>query len=255
MSLPRILITNDDGIHAPGIMALFRALQSIGHIDIVAPLTEKSAVGHAITVSDPLRVTEVDNGNGFLGFAVNGTPADCVKIAVRCLLEKKPDLIVSGINQGSNTATNVIYSGTVSAACEGIIMGIPSIAVSLTSFTNHNFTYAGKIAAQISKEVLRNGLPAGTLLNINVPAVEEDQIEDIIVARQGKGRYEENFDKRIDPMGRTYYWLGGKRMILDKDDDIDDVAVTQNKVAITPIQYDLTNHKFLTELKKWKLKP
>ena len=250
-----ILVTNDDGIYSAGIFALTQAMQDFGEVFVVAPIAEKSAVGHAITVADPLRVTEVDRNDKFFGHAVNGTPADCVKIAVKCVLEKKPDIIVSGINQGSNTATNVIYSGTVSAAAEGVILGIPSIAISLVSFTYQDFSYAAKVAKQIAGEVLEKGLPERTLLNINVPAIPEKDVQGVKVARQGLGRYEEVFDKRVDPQNRTYYWMAGKRMILDKDNDVDDVVVMQNKVSVTPIQYDLTHHDFLKELTEWKLKP
>jgi 5'-nucleotidase len=255
MAEVNILVTNDDGIYSAGIFELAKALKSLGNVQIVAPLAEKSAVGHAITVSDPLRVSEIERNGDFFGYAVNGTPADCVKIAVKCILDKEPDIIVSGINQGSNTATNVIYSGTVSAAAEGVILGVPAIAVSLVSFTQKDFSYAGKVAHQIAAQVLENGLPPRTLLNVNVPSLPEKDIIDVVPARQGEGRYEEMFDKREDPYGRTYYWMAGKRMILDKDDDVDDVVVMQNKVAVTPIQYDLTHHDFLKELSKWKLKP
>lgn len=255
MKKPSILITNDDGIYAPGILQLFKSLLDIGTVTVVAPLIEKSAVGHAITISDPLRVVEVERDGIFFGYAINGTPADCIKLGVQCIIEKKPDLIVSGINLGPNTATNIIYSGTVSAAAEAIIMGIPAMAVSLASFTSNNFTYAGKIANQLTKEILMNGLPDETLLNVNVPAVPESEINDIIVTRQGKGRYQEAFDKRTDPNNRTYYWLTGKRMLLDKDEDVDDLAVMHNNVSITPIHYDLTNYEFLEELNKWHLKP
>ena len=250
-----ILVTNDDGVYAPGILALSNAMHNVGEVHVVAPLAEKSAVGHAITVSDPLRVTKADRNGQFFGYAVNGTPADCVKIAVKCILNKKPDLVISGINQGSNTATNVIYSGTVSAAAEGVILGIPSIAVSLTSFSRQEFDYAAKVALQVSLQVLKKGLPPRTLLNVNVPAIPEADIEDVVATRQGMGRYEEVFDKRTDPQNRTYYWMAGKRMILDTDDDIDDVVVMNNKVSVTPIQYDLTHYEFLKELQKWKLKP
>lgn len=255
MKKPSILITNDDGIYAPGILQLFKSLLDIGTVTVVAPLIEKSAVGHAITISDPLRVVEVERDGIFFGYAINGTPADCIKLGVQCIIEKKPDLIVSGINLGPNTATNIIYSGTVSAAAEAIIMGIPAMAVSLASFTSNNFTYAGKIANQLTKEILMNGLPDETLLNVNVPAVPESEINDIIVTRQGKGRYQEAFDKRTDPNNRTYYWLTGKKMLLDKDEDVDDLAVMHNNVSITPIHYDLTNYEFLEELNKWHLKP
>ena len=255
MKTPSILITNDDGIYAPGILQLYKSLKEIGSVTVVAPLIEKSAVGHAITISDPLRVIEVERDGMFFGFAVNGTPADCVKLGIQCILKNKPDLVVSGINLGPNTATNIIYSGTVSAAAEAVIMGIPAMAVSLTSFTSKDFSYAGKIAVQIALGILKNGLPEETLLNVNVPAVPENKINDIIVTRQGKGRYQEAFDKRTDPNNRTYYWLTGKRMLLDKDHDVDDLAAMNNNVSVTPIHYDLTNYDFLKELTKWNLKP
>lgn len=255
MKMPSILITNDDGIHAPGILQLYKSLKNIGKTTVVAPLIEKSAVGHAITISDPLRVIEVERNGTFFGYAVNGTPADCVKLGVQCILENKPDVVVSGINLGPNTATNIIYSGTVSAAAEAIIMGFPAMAVSLTSFTSKDFTYAGKIANQLTKQILKHGLPDETLLNVNVPAVPEKDVNDIIVTRQGRARYQEAFDKRIDPNNRTYYWLTGKKMLLDQDSDVDDLAVMHNNVSITPIHYDLTDYKFLQELKKWNLKP
>ncbi len=255
MSLPQILITNDDGIYAPGIKHLYNALNKLGDVKVIAPIAEKSAVGHAITVSEPLRVSEVEREGKFFGYAINGTPADCVKLGVKCLLNKKPDVVVSGINQGSNTATNVIYSGTVSGAAEGVIMGIPAIAISLVSFTKQEFSYAEKVAYYLTKLVLEKGLPDRTLLNVNVPPVSEDEVKGVLPTRQGKGYYEEDFVKRTDPMNRTYYWMSGKRMVVDADEDVDDVAVMQNKVAITPIQYDLTNYEFLEELKKWKLKP
>ncbi len=250
-----ILVTNDDGIFAPGILQLKDDLSQIGVVTVVAPISEKSAVGHAITLSDPLRVIEVERNGDFFGFGVNGTPADCVKLGIRCLMENKPDIIVSGINQGSNTAINIIYSGTVSAAAESVIMDVPAVAVSLTSYTSKDFSYAGKVARQISREVLRNGLPEGVLLNVNVPPIAEDEIEGVVPTRQGKGKYDEAFDKRTDPNNRTYYWLTGKRMILDFDNDIDDVVVMNNKVSVTPIHYDLTRYDFLEELNKWKLAP
>ncbi len=249
-----ILITNDDGIYAPGILKLKEALLDLGEVFVVAPLVEKSAVGHAITLSDPLRVIEVERDGNFFGYAVNGTPADCVKLGGRCLLPRKPDIVVSGINQGPNTATNIIYSGTVSAAAEGTIMGIPSVAVSIASFTKPEFDFAARFTRELAEKVLEKGLPEGTLLNVNVPAVAEDQIQGVVVTKQGKGRYEEAFDKRIDPNNRVYYWLTGKRMILDNGNDIDDLVVMQNKVSITPIHYDLTNYKFIQELKKWDIR-
>lgn len=249
----RIFITNDDGIHSNGIYRLKLALEKIGDVIVVAPDTERSAVGHAITISDPLRVTKVEKEDKFFGHAVNGTPADCVKIGISCLMEDNPDIVVSGINLGPNTATNIIYSGTVSAAAEAVIMGIPSMALSLTSFTVQEYDFTCKLAVELVKKILKNGLPAGTLLNVNVPALKESEIEGIVITRQGKGRYEEFFDKRIDPFNRTYYWLSGKRMMLDSENDIDDVVVTQNKVSITPVSYELTNIEMINKLKSWDI--
>lgn len=249
----KILITNDDGIHSEGIYQLKIALNKIADVLVVAPDTERSAVGHAITISDPLRVSTIEKDGKFFGHAINGTPADCVKIGISCIMDEKPDIVVSGINLGPNTATNIIYSGTVSAAAEAVIMGIPSLALSIASFKVHEYDYTCKLAVEFVNKIMKNGLPVGTLLNVNVPALKEDEINGIVITRQGKGRYEEFFDKRVDPFNRTYYWLSGKRMMLDSDPDIDDVAVTQNKVSITPISYELTNMDMLQKLKSWDI--
>jgi len=248
-----ILITNDDGIHAPGIFALKQALEKIANVLVVAPDTERSAVGHAITLSDPLRVTETYTENSLLGYAVNGTPADCVKLGLRCISEKSIDVVVSGINMGPNTATNIMYSGTVSAAAEAVIMGIPGLAVSLTSFDIPEFEYSCSLAKQLVQKIVENGLPEGTLLNVNVPAIPPNEIEGIVITRQGKGRYEEFFDKRIDPNNRTYYWMTGKRMNLDHEDDVDDVVIRHKKVSITPIRYELTDTDMLEKLQLWNI--
>jgi 5'-nucleotidase len=246
-----ILITNDDGIHAPGIYYLKKKLEKIAHVMVVAPDVERSAVGHAITLSDPLRVYDVEKEGVFFGYAVNGTPADCVKLGLKCLFGKKADLVVSGVNPGPNTAINIIYSGTVSAAAEAVIMGVPGLAVSIASFQNHEYDYACTLAADLCKKIHKNGLPEGTLLNVNVPAVKPEQIKGLVITRQGKGRFEEFFDKRIDPTNRTYYWLAGKRMVLDFEDDLDDAVISQNKVSITPIRYDLTDMDTIEKLKTW----
>jgi len=250
---PLILVTNDDGVYAPGIYALYQAMRDLGNVHVVAPESERSAVGHALTISDPLRVWAVDRYGETFGHAVNGTPADCVKLAVKSILNRKPDLVVSGINQGPNTAINVIYSGTVSAATEGTIMGIPSIAFSLASFRISDFDFAARFATHLATQVMENGLPDGTLLNVNIPALPEDQILGVKITRQGKGRYEEYFEKRVDPMNRNYYWLAGKKLQLDNESDVDDVAVLERYVAITPIQFDLTDYKVLDQLKEWNV--
>jgi 5'-nucleotidase len=250
---PLILVTNDDGVYAPGIYALYKAMKEIGQVHVVAPESERSEVGHALTISDPLRVCKVDRYGHDFGHAVNGTPADCVKLAVKAILNKKPDLVVSGINQGPNTAINVIYSGTVSAATEGTLMGIPSMAFSLASFRISDFRFAARFAKHLVLKVMQDGLPLGTLLNVNIPALPEEQIKGVKVTRQGEGRYEEYFEKRVDPMNRNYYWLAGKKLQLDNDSDVDDVAVMEKYVAITPIQFDLTDYKVLKKLQKWHI--
>ena len=249
-----ILISNDDGILSEGIAALARELQQIATITIVAPESQQSAVGHAITVHRPLRVREVRKGNEIFGYAVDGTPADCVKLAIGHILPQKPDLVVSGINHGSNTAISVIYSGTVSAATEGTILGIPSFAVSLTSFeANADFSYAAKFARNLATLVAQKGLPKGTLLNVNVPPVPENEIQGAVITKQGKSVWNDEFEARRDPGNREYFWLKGDLVELDVDDDIDQRAILNNKVSITPIQFDLTNYAMIDELKKWNI--
>ncbi len=253
MSELSILITNDDGIFAPGILALKQAMDKLGRVTVVAPLSEKSAVGHAITLSDPLRVETVERDGDFFGYAVNGTPADCVKLAVSALCEKKPDLVVSGINLGPNTATNILYSGTVSAAAEGVMLGIPSMAVSVASFSKTNFEPAARFALSLANKIFQKGLPDGTLLNVNVPAVPQEEIRGVRMTRQGKGGYTTAFDKRNDLHNRTYYWQGGKHNQIDSGLDVDDSALMENYISVTPVRYDLTNHAFLKDLQAWQL--
>ncbi|OQC47498.1 MAG: 5'-nucleotidase SurE [Candidatus Marinimicrobia bacterium ADurb.Bin030] len=248
---PYILVTNDDGIAAPGINALVLALKSIGEVIVIAPDSEKSAVGHAITLSDPIRVTDFSKNGLWRGYSVSGTPADCVKIAVGALLERRPDLVVSGINLGSNAGINVIYSGTVSAATEGTILGIPSIAISLATYSDPIFEPAAEFAIQISQLVLKKGLPERTLLNINVPNVPKEQIRGIRITRQGMATFAELFDRRVDPRNRIYYWMDGKKAELEEGEDVDDVAIRENLISITPVKYDLTNYEFIPELQNW----
>lgn len=251
----KILLSNDDGINAPGLAALYEEMKKVGDIVVVAPDSEKSAVGHAITLSDPLRVWNFKKNNEFFGFAVNGTPADCVKIAYWALLDEKPDLVVSGINLGSNTGINAIYSGTVSAATEGTILEVPSFAISLTTFKEPDFSFAAKFARKLSGYILERGLPVGTLLNVNVPPIKEAEIEGIKITRQGRSNYLERFDKRVDPQNRVYYWLTGKKVQLEDDGDVDDNAILNKRVSITPLHYDLTNYDYLDELKSWNITP
>ncbi|MEO0856249.1 MAG: 5'/3'-nucleotidase SurE [Bacteroidota bacterium] len=252
---PLILISNDDGIDANGIAALAAALDGVGTLAVVAPITEQSAVGHAITVRDPMRAHPwpFDNPTGPVwARAVTGTPADCVKIAAQKLLPRRPDLVVSGINQGPNTAVNVIYSGTVSAATEGTILGIPAIAFSHTAWDpNSDYEAAGRIARQVTEEVLEHGLPPGILLNVNIPDLPFDDLRGIRVTRQAQARWEEEFEERRDPMNRPYYWLGGRFVNLDERTDTDQSAVEEGYVSVTPLQHDLTAHAHLDRFRAW----
>ncbi|MCF7886061.1 MAG: 5'/3'-nucleotidase SurE [Candidatus Marinimicrobia bacterium] len=248
---PHILVSNDDGINAPGIDALIMELQKIANVSVVAPSIERSAVGHAITLSDPLRVAEFKKEDRWCGYSVSGTPADCIKIAINELLDTEPDMIVSGINLGSNTGINVIYSGTVSAATEGTILGFPSFAISLTTYTNPNFAPAAKFAVKMVETLPNLALPQKTLLNINVPNVKEYQdIKGVTITRQGMSPFAEEFEKRIDLKNRAYYWLGGSKSPIKEDIEIDDRAVKERHISITPIQFDLTNYKYMESLKK-----
>ena len=251
----KILITNDDGISAPGIAALVKEIKKIGEVVVVAPSVERSAVGHAITLSDPLRVWPFYKNGDYFGSAVNGTPADCVKLAYWALLKDKPkpDLLISGINLGSNTGINTIYSGTVSAATEGAIVGLPAFAISLTTFKEPDFSYAARFAKQMALHLMQKKLPKGVYLNVNVPAVPESEVAGVAITSQGKAVYEEEFDRRCDPHGREYYWLTGKKMNIETNPEIDDRAILDNKVSITPVHYDLTHYEFINELKSWNI--
>ncbi len=253
MMKPHILLSNDDGIFAPGLYAMYQALKEIADVSVVAPDSEKSAVGHAITLSDPLRVTLFEKFDSFFGHAVKGTPADCVKIAYYALLERKPDLVVSGINYGSNTGINIIYSGTVSAATEGMLLGIPSFAISLTTYKDADFSYAAKLGSRLALKILENGLPKDTLLNVNVPNVPEREIRGIAMTRMGTSTYDDKYDKRVDPHNRVYYWLTGSKIEANEGIEFDDGAIRQNYVSITPIRFDLTNYEYLHHMQQWQL--
>ncbi len=253
MKKPKILITNDDGIHAPGIYALWEAMSQIGQTIVVAPNTEKSAVGHAITISDPIRIQEITRHGGFEGYSVNGTPADCVKVAIHSILDEKPDLVVSGINMGANIGTNILYSGTVSAANLGTMLGIPSIAYSLDTIRNGDFSASKPITQNVSQKVLENGLPKGTLLNVNIPNCHSSDILGYQVTEQGSEFWEDWLESRDDPRGRKYFWMTGQRFNEDDSMDMDGYAIANNYVSLTPIHYKLTNESYIPELKTWDL--
>ena len=255
---PLILLSNDDGIDAPGLLALAEAVVQLGTIAVVAPAQEQSAVGHAITVRQPMRAhawpLEVAGAPAWAR-AVTGTPADCVKIACQRLLPRPPDLVVSGINHGPNTAVNVIYSGTVSAATEAAILGIRAIAFSHCEWGRNGDLEAASIwAHRIAQHVLAEGLPAGVLLNVNVPVGRPEQIAGVEVTRQARARWEEEFEERLDPTQLPYYWLGGRFVNLDEGHDTDLDAVARGYVSITPLQHDLTAYDHLVALqaRDWK---
>ena len=252
---PLILITNDDSITAKGIKNLVKAMQSLGDIVVVAPDSPQSGMGHAITIHDPLRLKKSNEFEGIEAYTCSGTPVDCVKLAIYEVLPKRPDLIVSGINHGSNAATNILYSGTMSAAVEGAIESIPSIGFSLLDFDKDaDFDAAAHYATLISKQVLKNGIPKGTCLNVNIPKGKLNTIKGTKICRQGKAFWEDSFDKRQDPFGNDYYWLTGDFNVLDKGDDTDLSALEQNYISIVPTQFDMTAHHLISELNEWDLK-
>lgn len=252
MSL-EILICNDDGIYAPGIAALYEAVSDLGNITVVAPETEQSAVGHAITIANPIKLRKIKRNNRFEGFAVSGTPADCVKLAVTELMPRRPDIVISGINLGANVGISVIYSGTVSGATEGVIMGIPGIAFSLASFTNPNWDTARFISTYLTRHVLKNGLPPDTLLNVNIPNLPQNEIKGFRVARMGHSRFAEVFHKRTTPRGDTYFWLDGDLKMLGDITETDVEAVAEKYISLTPIWFDLTRTQALHTLRQWDL--
>jgi 5'-nucleotidase len=249
----KILVTNDDGIDSLGIYALTKALSEIAEVTVVAPKREQSAAGHSITMQVPLRVTKYMNNGSFFGYAVDGTPADCVKMGIRNIMKTPPDLVVSGINHGSNTAINIIYSGTVSAAREAAIMDVPSIAISLTHPLPKNFEFAGKVAKFVSQQLIKRSIPKGTLLNVNVPDVPESEIKGILLTKQGKSKWDDEYEERTDPHGRKYYWLTG--LLVESDDSLetDQFAIKNNYVSVTPIHFDLTDYQTYEAMKSWNM--
>ena len=250
-----ILVTNDDGIAAPGIAALVEVMKELGDVVVVAPDKPQSGMGHAITINATLRINKVKIYGVKDEYSCTGTPVDCVKIAVNRILERKPDLCVSGINHGSNSSINVIYSGTMSAAVEGAIEGIPSIGFSLCSNSiNADFTASKKIVKKIAESVLKNGLPKDICLNVNIPKLKHDEIKGIKVCRQARANWVEELDERKDPSGQSYFWLTGRFDNYDKGKKDTDVwALDNNYVSVVPTQFDMTAHSVLKQIKKLKL--
>lgn len=244
MAEPIILVTNDDGVTAPGLKALVEAMKPLGKVVVVAPDSPQSGMGHAITIGEPLRLHDVDLFQGIEAYECSGTPVDCVKLAVDKILHRKPDLCVSGINHGSNSSINVIYSGTMSAAMEAAIENIPAAGFSLEDFHHHaDMSEASKYARQISGQVLAHGLPAGILLNVNIPSAMRGEIKGVRFCRQAVAKWEEEFDERVDPRGKKYYWLTGQFVNNDEGDDTDEWALANGFVSVVPVQYDFTAHQ------------
>lgn len=253
MSKPLILITNDDGITAPGIRQLIKIMNQIGEVVVVAPDSPQSGKGHAVTIDSTLYVSKrkIDDGSQ-TEYSCSGTPVDCVKIAKHEILKRTPDLCVSGINHGSNSSINVIYSGTMSAAVEAGIEGIPAIGFSLLDFSwNADFSQAEDFIKQITHNVLKNGLPKGTILNVNIPNLLRHQIKGVKICRQAEARWVEEFDKRTNPQGRNYYWLTGKFVNQDKGEDTDEWALENGYISVVPVQYDLTAYHAIGQLNTW----
>ena len=252
---PVILITNDDGVAAPGIRNLVEAVKDLGKIVVVAPDKPQSGMGHAITIGVPLRLHPISIFDDVEAWQCSGTPVDCVKLAVDKILRRKPDLCLSGINHGSNHSINVIYSGTMSAAVEAAIESIPSVGFSLLDYSvEADFTGARQYARIIVKHLLRNSLDKHLVLNVNIPAVPLDLIAGMKICRQAYAKYEEDFLERNDPSGRKYYWLTGEFVNFDKGKDTDVWALEHNYVSVVPVQFDLTNYVLKSKLKKtWKL--
>jgi 5'-nucleotidase len=244
------LLTNDDGIYAKGLSALYEELSHDAECLIVAPEIEQSAVGHAVTIFRPLMVRRATKNNNFLGYAVYGTPADCVKIGVKELAQKPVGLVISGINRGSNAGINIIYSGTVSAATEAAIMGIPSLAISLDTHKEADFNYAAKFARKMVKLILENPILRGSAINVNVPCLPAEEIKGVVVVKQGKDNIIEAFEKRVDPRENIYYWVSGEYKSTAEKTATDVNALASGFITITPIQYDLTRYDLLDYLQK-----
>lgn len=254
-STPLILVTNDDGITAHGIRTLVELMQQLGNVIVVAPNSPQSGMGHAITISSPLRLYPSDIFANVSAYECSGTPADCVKLAKNHVLkDRAPDLVVSGINHGSNTSISVLYSGTMSAAIEGAIEGIPAIGFSLGDYSSEpDFSHVHEHILSITRSVIERGIPKGVALNVNFPAKGPEPIKGIKICRQARAKWQEVFDERRDPYGRRYFWLAGDFVNFDTGDDTDEVAIKGNYTAVVPCQYDLTAYDTVEQMRGWDL--
>jgi 5'-nucleotidase len=245
-----ILLTNDDGIHAEGLWTMERVLSRQHKVSVVAPDKERSAIAHSITLVHPLRVNKVETNGGW-GYAVSGTPADCVKLAILEILDTRPELVISGINPGPNVGINLNYSGTVSAAKEAALMGIPSVAVSQDLSPDQEYGMAAYFVGILITKVMDKGLPSGTFLNVNIPACAPEDIAGVRITRQGISPLKETFHKRTDPRKQTYYWQGVETQVFDQEPDTDGAALCQNYISVTPVQCDMTDYRAMEYLRNW----
>ncbi|WP_207435559.1 5'/3'-nucleotidase SurE [Sabulibacter ruber] len=255
---PLILVSNDDGITAPGIHTLVKVMQKIGEVVVVAPDGPQSGMGHAITIGNTLRLDRSLAFDDVESYECSGTPADCVKLAKHHVLKnRKPDLVVSGINHGSNSSISVLYSGTMSAAIEAAIEGLPAIGFSLCDYGHEiDFSHTEDYVELITRQALEHGIPAGVALNVNFPKKSDQPIAGVKVCRQARAKWEEEFDERLDPRGRSYFWLTGNFVNYDKGEDTDEAALAQNYVSVVPCQFDMTAHHTISLLNnEWNLNP
>ncbi len=257
MSKPLILVTNDDGITSLGIRALVDAVRDLGEVVVVAPDSPQSGMGHAITINKPLRLQKEHSFGDIKAYQCSGTPVDCVKLAVDKVLHRHPDLCVSGINHGSNSSINIIYSGTMSAAVEASLEGIPSVGFSLCDYShNADFKASAYYAKYISEQILKFGLPKHTLLNVNIPQHDHKNIKGMLICRQAQAKWEEEYIERKDPIGRPYYWLTGKFVNYDQGHDTDEWALANGYVSVVPVQHDMTAHHVIPFINEnWNMKP
>ncbi len=249
----RILLTNDDGVHFEGLWVLYERLAPRHRVTVVAPDRERSAVGHGITLSEPIRTSQVSMNGGGSGYAVTGTPADCVKLGLLEILDAPPDLVIAGINPGANVGVNLNYSGTVAAAKEAALCGIAAIAVSMEGYETHHYREAADFVLRLAETVHARGIPAGTFLNVNLPNAALAHTAGVRVSRQGVPSNSEYFEKRLDPRARPYYWQGGETQKFDPHPEIDGTALEEKYISITPVKCDMTDYAALEKLKSWKI--
>jgi len=251
---PVILVTNDDGVTAAGLQCLIEVMKTLGKVIVVAPDKPQSGMGHAITVSGPLRLTKIKTDGTHDEYSCSGTPVDCVKLAINKIIKGKPDLVVSGINHGSNSSINIIYSGTMSAALEGGIENIPAAGFSLLDYSGDaDFHVAKKYIKNIAENIITHGLPEGVCLNVNIPAVSKEKIKGVKICRQAKANWDDDYVEQFDPRHQPFYWLTGMFRNYDHGNDTDEWALKNNYISVVPVQFDFTAHHAISVIKKWKI--